>query len=167
MREQHATPLILFTPKSLLRFPASFSTLDELASGGFRPFLDDAGVSDKVVIERIILSAGKVAYDLHTARAEKKDTKTALLRLEQFYPFPSEGLRQLLASYPSIREVVWVQEEPQNIGGWTFVAPRLTAILPANVSLRYAGRAPSASPATGNANVHKKELSEVLAYAFS
>ena len=167
MREQHATPLILFTPKSLLRFPASFSTLEELASGGFRPFLDDAGVTDKSAIERIILSAGKVAYDLHTARAERKDAKTALLRLEQLYPFPSEGLRQLLGSYPSIREVVWVQEEPQNMGGWTFVAPRLTSILPASVPLRYAGRPPSASPATGNANVHKAELAQLLANAFS
>jgi multifunctional 2-oxoglutarate metabolism enzyme len=166
LRAKGAKPLVLFTPKSLLRFPASFSRLDELTSGGFRPLLDDREASDKRTIERMTLSAGKVFYDLHHARTERKDAKMALLCLEQFYPFPSDSLHDLLSAYSSLREIVWVQEEPQNMGGWTFVHPRLSAILPAGVGLRYAGRVPSASPATGNATVHKAELARVLEEAF-
>jgi 2-oxoglutarate dehydrogenase complex dehydrogenase (E1) component-like enzyme len=168
-RQVHASrvkPLALFTPKSLLRLSASFSKLEELAVGRFRPLLDDAEVSDKRAIERVILSAGKIFYDLHHAREERKDAKSALVRLEQLYPFPAEELRGLLASYPSVRDIVWVQEEPQNMGGWTFVKDRLQPLLPANVPLRYAGRVPSASPATGNANVHKAELVQLLTEAF-
>ncbi|HEY3125216.1 MAG TPA: 2-oxoglutarate dehydrogenase E1 component, partial [Thermoanaerobaculia bacterium] len=166
LRAKAARPLILFTPKSLLRFPPSFSPLDDLTSAGFRPLIDDEEVSDKRAIERVTISAGKFFYDLHHARDERKDAKTALLRLEQFYPFPAHGLRDLLVAYPSLREIVWVQEEPQNMGGWTFVHPRLSAILRAGIRLRYAGRASSASPATGNATVHKKELAALLGEAF-
>ena len=167
MRDGKASPLVLFTPKSLLRFPASFSKLDELASGSFQAYLDDAEVSDKSSVERVLLSAGKIHYDLKQARQERKMTGAALLRLEQFYPFPTEGLGQLLASYRSAREVVWVQEEPRNMGGWSFVEDRLRALLPNGAAVRYAGRAESASPATGNANVHKRELAELLESAFS
>ncbi len=166
LRAKAAKPLILFTPKSLLRFPASFSTLDDLATGAFDPLLDDPEVSNKQEIERVTLSAGKVFYDLLHERSERKDEKTALLRLEQLYPFPSSALRDLLSAYPSLGEIVWVQDEPQNMGAWTFLQPRLSAILPTGARLRYAGRAPSASPATGNAAVHKKELTELLAAAF-
>jgi 2-oxoglutarate dehydrogenase E1 component len=166
MRDSRAKPLILFTPKSLLRFPASFSNLGELASGGFQPYLDDAEVSDKRVVERVLVSAGKVYYDLKQARQARKDSRAALVRLEQFYPFAADGLKQLFASSPSIREVVWVQEEPRNMGGWSFVEDRLRCLLPDKVALRYAGRAASASPATGNANVHKAELAQLLDAAF-
>jgi len=163
-RQTHAPsrPLVLFTPKSLLRFPASFAPIEAFASGGFRPLLDDADVREKGAIQRVLLSAGKIYYDLHHARQERQEAKTALLRLEQYYPFPSEELRHLLASYPTARELVWAQEEAQNMGGWTFVEDRLRAILAPSMPLRYAGRAPSASPATGNANVHKAELVELL-----
>jgi 2-oxoglutarate dehydrogenase E1 component len=167
MRAGKASPLVLFTPKSLLRFPASFSKLDELASGSFQAYLDDADVTDKSSVERVLLSAGKIHYDLKQARQERKVTGAALVRLEQFYPFPAEGLGQLLASYRSAREFVWVQEEPRNMGGWSFVEDRLRALLPNGAALRYAGRAASASPATGNANVHKRELAELLESAFS
>ena len=166
LRSSTAKPLILFTPKSLLRFPTSFSALDALATGAFHPVLDDSEVSDKRAIERVTLSAGKVFYDLHHARSERKDAKTALLRLEQFYPFPSAALRDLLSTYPSLREIVWVQEEAQNMGGWTFIHPRLVSLLPSGIPLRYAGRPASASPATGNATVHKQELAELLDQAF-
>jgi 2-oxoglutarate dehydrogenase E1 component len=165
LRAKSAKPLILFTPKSLLRFPPSFSSLDALATGTFQPLLDDSEASDKRAIERVTLSAGKVFYDLHRARSERKDRKAALLRLEQFYPFPADALRNLLASYPSLRELVWVQEEAQNMGGWTFVHLYLSALLPPSAQLRYAGRRSSASPATGNATVHKQELAALLAEA--
>ena len=165
-RAREAKPLVLFTPKSLLRFPASFAPIETFASGGFQALLEDADGPPNSAAERVILSAGKIHYDLHQARQERKDEKTALVRLEQFYPFPSEELRALLVSYPAARELVWAQEEAQNMGGWTFVEDRLRAILPPSVALRYAGRAPSASPATGNAIVHKAELVQLLAAAF-
>jgi 2-oxoglutarate dehydrogenase E1 component len=166
MRETKASPLVLFTPKSLLRFPASFSKLEDLVSGAFQTCLDDAEVADRSSISRIFLSAGKIHFDLKTARQERKDSATALVRLEQFYPFPAEGLGRVIASYPSLRELVWVQEEPQNMGGWSFVEDRLRELLPVSVPLRYAGRRASASPATGNASVHKRELAELLESAF-
>ena len=165
-RAGEAKPLVLFTPKSLLRFPASFAPIEAFASGGFQPLLEDADGPQKSAAERVILSAGKIHYDLRQARQERKDEKTALVRLEQFYPFPSDELRALIASYPAARALVWVQEEAQNMGGWTFVEDRLRAILPSSVALRYAGRGPSASPATGNAIVHKAELAQLLADAF-
>lgn len=168
-RQKHhpkAKPLVLFTPKSLLRLPVSFSKLGELVSGSFQPLLDDAEVSDRRSIGRVILSSGKVFYDLHVAREQRRESATALVRLEQFYPFPAEGLREILGRYSSVREVVWAQEEPQNMGGWTFIERRLRPLLPANVPLRYAGRVASASPATGNVNVHKQELAELLDAAF-
>jgi 2-oxoglutarate dehydrogenase E1 component len=127
MRDSKASPLVLFTPKSLLRFPASFSKLEDLVSGSFQAYLDDEEVSNRSSISRIFLSAGKIHYDLKAARQERRDSATALVRLEQFYPFPAEGLAGVLASYSSARELVWVQEEPQNMGGWSFVEDRLRA----------------------------------------
>jgi 2-oxoglutarate decarboxylase len=168
VRQPRAKPLVLFTPKSLLRLPASFSPIEDLASGGFRAVVDDAEVADadRRAVDRVLLSSGKVYYDLKEARGARKDARSAIVRLEQLYPFPAESLRAVLASYEGAKEVVWVQEEAQNMGAWTFVAIRLPALLRPGVPLRYAGRAPSASPATGNANVHKRELAEFLAQAF-
>ncbi len=161
-RDQQARPLVLFTPKSLLRLPASFSPLEELAAGSFHSLIDDAAVADKGAVRRVVLSAGKIIYDLQNARQEREDAKTALVRLEQFYPFDAEGLRGLLAGYPAMRELVWAQDEARNMGGWSFLEDRLRALLPDGITLRYAGRVPSASPATGNAKVHKAELAEVM-----
>ena len=166
MRQRRAKPLIVFTPKSLLRLPASFSPLEELVRGAFRPVLDDPEAGDRGAIQRILLCTGKVFYDLKAAREEKKSRKTAIVRLEQLYPFASDAIRETVGSYPSLTEAVWVQEEARNMGAWTFVQPRLAEVLPPGVRLRYAGRAPSPSPATGNANVHKRELAQLLAEAF-
>lgn len=166
MRQRRAKPLVLFTPKSLLRLPISFSPLEELTAGGFRALVDDAEARGREEIERVLLCTGKVYYDLRAARQERGDSRSAIVRIEQIYPFAAEELRSLLASYRSAREVVWVQEESWNMGAWTFLQPRLLALLPPRVPLRYAGRAASASPATGNANVHKRELATLLAEAF-
>jgi 2-oxoglutarate decarboxylase len=167
MRAPGAKPVVLFTPKSLLRLPVSFSPIGELTSGGFRLFLDDSEIPDRRSIQRLLFCSGKVYYDLKAAREEKKDSGTAILRLEQLYPFPAEGLAAALASYPSVGKAIWVQEEARNMGPWTFVQPRLTSVLGAKIPLGYAGRASSASPATGNASVHKRELAAFLADAFS
>ncbi len=167
MRQPRGKPLVLFTPKSLLRFPASFSPLDDLASGIFHTVLDDAEVPDRAAVSRVLLCSGKVFYDLAAARGERKDLATAIVRVEQLYPFPNETLRQTVSGYRSAPEVIWVQEESKNMGAWTFVQPQLVELLPAGRTLRYAGRAPSASPATGNASVHKRELARLLEEALT
>ncbi len=160
MRQPRPKPLILFTPKSLLRFPASFSTLDALEGAGFQPLLNDLE-APKSGVKRLLFCSGKIYYDLQAIRAEHKATDTAVIRVEQLYLFPAEILRSLAASYPSIMDAAWVQEEPHNMGPWTFIEPRLRPLLASSATLRYLGRLPSASPATGNASVHKHELSEV------
>jgi multifunctional 2-oxoglutarate metabolism enzyme len=166
VRQSRPKPLVLFTPKSLLRLPASFSPIEELTAGSFRAVLDDTGVDDRRAVRRVILCSGKVYYDLKTAREQGTDVPTAIVRLEQLYPFAAEDIRRIIDSYASARDFVWAQEEAQNMGAWTFVLPRLIRLLPPGVRLRYAGRVPSASPATGNANVHKRELADLLAASF-
>ena len=163
MREPQAKPLILFTPKSLLRFPASFSQLEALEGEGFAPVLDDPERQRLLEVKRLLFCSGKVFYDLQAERAKRKATDTAIIRVEQLYPFPTDTLRSLLSTYPAAKDAVWVQEEPQNMGPWTFVASRLVLTTP----LRYAGRPASPSPATGNPTVHREELASLLQAAFS
>jgi len=167
MRQTRAKPLVLFTPKSLLRLPASFSPLEELTRGAFQPVLDDAEAGDRGKVARVVFCSGKVYYDLRAAREERKAPDTVIVRLEQIYPFAGETVKAVLAGYPGLRDAVWAQEEARNMGGWTFVRELLEQILPKGVPLRYAGRAPSASPATGSAAVHKRELAELLGEAFA
>jgi 2-oxoglutarate dehydrogenase E1 component len=166
MRQPAARPLILFTPKSLLRLPAAASPLEELTSGGFRAVLDDAEVKDRGRVERVLLCSGKVYYDLRAEREKRGDARTAILRVEQLYPFPQERLRSILAGYPALRAAAWVQEEPANMGPWSFVLEQAGGFLPSGMPLARVSRVPSPSPATGNANVHKRELEALLAEAF-
>ncbi|MBX3291508.1 MAG: multifunctional oxoglutarate decarboxylase/oxoglutarate dehydrogenase thiamine pyrophosphate-binding subunit/dihydrolipoyllysine-residue succinyltransferase subunit [Acidobacteria bacterium] len=154
-------PLVVMTPKSLLRLPAATSTMAELENGGFRPVIDDARVSDRAAVRRVAVCSGKVFYDLDAARGSSVGD-IAVVRLEQFYPFPAAGLRDVIASYPNASDIVWVQEEPQNMGGWQFVEHRIGALLPGGVSLRYIGRPASASPATGSYAVHELEQSKLV-----
>jgi 2-oxoglutarate dehydrogenase E1 component len=151
-------PLIVMTPKSLLRHKAAVSPVDELVSGPFREVIDDPTAPERV--RRVVLCSGKVYYDLLAYRQETKTTDVAILRLEQFYPWPGEMLRTIANRYRSATEWVWVQEESQNMGGWTFVAPRLAETL--NVSFGYVGRDASASPATGSHHVHEHEQAELV-----
>src|SRR6202008_4599872 len=137
--------------------PASFSALDALEGSTFQPVLADTEAPQSAV-KRLLFCSGKIYYDLQAARAERKATDTAIIRLEQLYPFPAEILKSLAASYSSVTDAAWGQEEPQNMGPWTFIEPRLRFILPPSSQPRYVGRQPSASPATGNSTVHKEEL---------
>ena len=167
MRQPMARPFILFSPKSLLRLPAAASPLEALTTGGFRVCLDDSEVADRGAVERVLFCSGKVYYDLRGEREKRADARTAIVRLEQLYPFPQERLKTILSGYPRLRDTVWVQEEPKNMGAWTFVKERSSDFLAAGQSLRYVGRAASPSPATGNAAVHKRELEQFLAEAFA
>src|SRR5581483_9523671 len=134
-----ARPLVVMTPKGLLRLKAASSTLAELAHGGWRPVLDDPEVTDKSRIRRLVLCSGKVYYDIagHPDRAPAESV--AIARLEQLYPFPVQAARDLIASYPSLDEVVWVQEEPQNMGAWRTIRHRLEEAA-AGKPVRYVGR---------------------------
>ena len=162
-RRNRQRPLIVFTPKSLLRLPKACSNLTELSGGRFFPVLDDSTARSQAdQIDRIVLCSGKVYYDL-LAEAEKNQAGgPALVRLEQLYSFPEKELRALLAGYPNVREIVWCQEEPKNMGAWTFVAPRLSGMLPSQVSLRYAGRPDRASPAEGSHHAHTVEQNRIV-----
>ena len=155
-------PLIVMTPKSLLRLPAATSTMDQLTSGGFHAMLDDAGAVDTGKVRRIVLCSGKVFYDLEAARIDARDERVAVVRLEQFYPFPAEALKEIIARYPNATELFWTQEEPQNMGGWFFVEPRLREVMRQGMSLRFVGRAASASPATGSYAIHELEQRKLV-----
>jgi 2-oxoglutarate dehydrogenase E1 component len=173
MRRNFRAPLILFTPKSLLRAPRAVSSVSELAGGAFQPVIDDAAIRDASTVQRVLVCSGKVYYDL-IARREERDQlgegkargDVAIVRVEELYPWPDAELGAALARYANATRVTWVQEEPANMGGWTFVRERVQALLPPRAKLAYAGRAPSASTAVGSGRVHRIELEDLLAAAF-
>jgi 2-oxoglutarate dehydrogenase E1 component len=151
MKNNPRKPLIVTTPKSLLRHPLAVSTIQELLNGRFEPVLHDVATSTEV--KRVILTSGKVYYDLKQAR-DKANANVAILRLEQFYPFPQPMLAEALKGYPNASELVWVQEEPRNMGAWPFLHERLTALHP---NVRYVGRPVAAAPATGSHHRHEDQ----------
>jgi 2-oxoglutarate dehydrogenase complex dehydrogenase (E1) component-like enzyme len=160
VKQEIVRPLIVMTPKSLLRLPEASSTIDELTNGGFQPVIDDAK-ADKEQVKRIIVCSGKVYYDLEKARTVENDEKVAIIRLEQFYPFPKAKLNEIFASYPNATQLVWCQEEPRNMGGWVFVRSRLEEIK-GKMSFKYVGRTASASPATGSYAIHGLEQEKLV-----
>jgi 2-oxoglutarate dehydrogenase E1 component len=151
------------TPKSLLRLKACVSAKSELTSGGFREFLADPAPPAKAT--RLVLCSGKVYYDLDAARAARKDTATALVRAEQFYPVNAEQLRGIWESLGKPAKVVWCQEEPRNMGAWTFMAPVIEEVL--GIRPAYAGRDAAASPAVGSVAIHKIEQADLIEQAFT
>jgi 2-oxoglutarate dehydrogenase E1 component len=167
VKQQTLRPLVVITPKSLLRLPAATSNLDELTHGGFLPVIDDAEVKNRESVRRIVLCSGKVFYDLNAARKKSNDEKVAVIRLEQFYPFPEKRLREIFKSYQGATQLVWAQEEPKNMGGWTFVEPRLMNMLPSCQRPYYVGRAASASPATGSYTIHEMEQRRLVDQALT
>ncbi len=164
------------TPKSLLRLPAAASSIDELTSGGFQPLIDDAELSDPRAVRRVVFCSGKVFYDLVEARKKlvsepgavatgsirDAGDDVAIIRLEQFYPFPLAAVKEAIAKYPNSKELIWCQEEPKNMGAWTFVEGKFEDLVPGGDRLRYVGRAESPSPATGSYAVHLKEQEELV-----
>lgn len=162
-------PLIVFTPKSMLRLKAAASPVEDFTTGTFRPVLPDRATLDKGAVTRVLLASGKVVYDLEAARDKAGDTQTAIVRVEQLAPVPSEQIAAELAQYPNA-DVVWVQDEPQNQGAWPFMALNLPAGLAEhgeNRVLRVVSRKPSASPATGSSKRHAEQQAELIAAAFA
>jgi 2-oxoglutarate dehydrogenase complex dehydrogenase (E1) component-like enzyme len=156
-------PLILFTPKSLLRHPRAVSTLQDFTTGGFLEIMGDAEATDPARISRVVFCSGKIYYDLLAAREERKAGHVALVRVEQLYPFAADGARDILARYPLTAEVVWAQEEPRNMGPWHFIHDQIQPLLDATQrEVRYVGRPESASPATGSGKRHQQEQGEIV-----
>jgi 2-oxoglutarate decarboxylase len=156
-------PLIVMTPKSLLRHPAATSTMAELTNGRFEPVLDDAGVADPNGVTRVVMTAGKVYYDLKAVRDKGGRNDVAIIRLEQLYPFPLPMIQAALARYPNATELRWVQEEPRNMGAWPLLSDRYTHLF--GKPLQYVGRPVSASPATGSHHRHEEQQADLVKLA--
>ena len=156
-------PLVVMTPKSLLRHPRARSPLSDFAGGRFRPVLGDP---EREEADRVILCSGKVYYDLVGSDAREESPDTAILRLERLYPFPDRALRRALEAHGSPASVTWVQEEPANMGAWRHVEPSLRELLADPDGLRYVGREPMASPAEGYKREHEEEQARIVREAF-
>ncbi len=153
-------PLVLFTPKSLLRHPRATSRIHDFTTGGFVEILGDTGDAQ---VSRVIFCTGKLYYDLLAAREERKVDHIALIRVEQLYPFAATEAADILARYPTNAEVIWAQEEPRNMGAWRFLREQIQPLLDGTRrELRYVGRAESASPASGSGKRHQQEQAEIV-----
>jgi 2-oxoglutarate dehydrogenase E1 component len=161
------TPLIVMSPKSLLRHKEAVSSLDELATGQWQNVIGEVDKIDTKKVRRILVCSGKVYYELLAWRREQKITDIAILRLEQQYPFPHQEYKAAVAEFGHATEVVWVQEEPQNQGAWYRLRAYLRADIDARKVLFYAGRAVSASPAVGYAAKHNAEQKQLVQDAFA
>ena len=158
-------PMIVMSPKSLLRHKLATSTLDELANGTFQTVIDEIDPINKADVTRLVLCGGKVYYDLLEKRRELGLSNTAIVRIEQLYPYPQQRLAEVMAEYPNIQELVWAQEEPKNQGAWLFIVPRLYEdVLKSGkqISISYAGREASAAPACGSLYAHAKQQAQLI-----
>jgi 2-oxoglutarate dehydrogenase E1 component len=160
------TPLIVFTPKSLLRSKDAASPLERLASGGFEPVIGETEALDKDKVRRIIACSGKIYYELAQARAKRGISDMALIRIEQLYPFPHKDFAAQVAAYPNATEVLWCQEEPGNQGAWHRIQHYLLRHLRPGMQLDYALRATMAAPAPGYLALHQEQQKEVIEAAF-
>jgi 2-oxoglutarate dehydrogenase E1 component len=158
-------PLIVMTPKSLLRHPLSVSRLEELSGSGFQTVIDEIDDLKPSAVTRIVFCSGKVYFDLLKSRREAKTDSVAIVRIEQLYPFPTEEYEAVLRKYANAREIIWCQEEPQNQGSWYQIRHRLQAKLGEDQELLYAGRAGAAAPATGIAALHEQQQKNLVTAA--
>jgi 2-oxoglutarate dehydrogenase E1 component len=155
-------PLVVFTPKSLLRAKQARSKIDELTSGCFQEALPDPTFAgDAAAVRRVVMASGKVAHDA-IAKRDESATPVAVLRVEQLYPWPFDLIAELLTAYPNASEIVWLQEEPENMGPWNFVKGRLYEALGDRFTIRRISRFESGSPATGSHAIHGQEQEQIV-----
>jgi 2-oxoglutarate dehydrogenase E1 component len=160
-------PLVVMTPKSLLRHPFTASAPAALADGAFMSVIDDdAAVAEPSKVRRLALCSGKVAVDLLTSERRKDNPHVAVVRVEQLYPFPSDTLREVIEQYPKLREVCWVQEEPENMGAWEFARPLLETLVDGRYPLRYIGRSRNSSPSEGSSTWHAANQRAIVDQVF-
>jgi 2-oxoglutarate dehydrogenase E1 component len=162
MHRKVRKPLVILTPKSLLRNPLAVSHIEELAGGGFQEVIDDPEKTEAV--QNVIFCSGKIYYELIQKRDVLKKRDVAIVRIEQYYPFPEERLREAVLRYPQTKNWKWIQEEPQNMGPWWFIRPLLEGIL--HQPLHYIGRKSSSSPATGFPKIYRRDQDAILDHAF-
>ncbi len=160
--QEKKKPLVIMSPKSLLRHPMAVCSVDELAEGKFMPFIPDMEIEEKKEVKRVILCSGKVYYDLFRERETEEKSDVAIARVEQLYPFPDKDVKTFLNEYKHVKEVVWCQEEPKNMGAWSYAAPRLMDLLGKGQKLSYVGRQASASPAAGQKKIHDVEQEKLV-----
>jgi len=157
-------PLVVLTPKSLLRAESIKSSREDLLNGSFQVILDDPDPPSK--IEKVIFCSGKIAHELFSYRKDKQIKNTTIIRLEQLYPFPFDQMKKILNKYKDVKKIYWVQEEPRNMGPWNFVLERFQKVLPKSKTIDFIGRLPSASPAAGSFQLHLAEQELMLRQAF-
>jgi 2-oxoglutarate dehydrogenase E1 component len=156
-------PLVVMTPKSLLRHPLAAASLKELAEGSFQHVIDDRdALAHADAIRRVVLCTGKIAIDLLSSGNRKQAEDVAIVRVEMLYPFPEAELKKVLADYPNLRQVTWVQEEPRNMGAWTYMSPRLSTMLDSTVELNVIARTARSSPATGFSDLFQSEQEYII-----
>jgi len=165
MRQSFRKPLIVMTPKSLLRHELSVSSLEDLSRGGFARVIGEVDDVPAQQVQRVVFCSGKVYFDLLKERRKEVLREVALVRIEQLYPFPSDEYQAMLNRYPNAHEIVWCQEEPQNQGAWYQIRHRLQELVPGRRPVLYAGRGPSAAPATGIPKIHEIEQQTLVAAA--
>ena len=168
MVRQFRKPLVILTPKSLLRAKDAASPMSEFTRGEFKTVIGETSADvnpDRV--KRLIACSGKVYYDLVRSRADRKNSDVAIVRVEQLYPFPHKAFAAELKKYPNLSEVVWCQDEPQNQGAWFFVQHYVHENMTEGQRLGYAGRPASASPAVGYAHLHQEQQKALLDQAFA
>jgi 2-oxoglutarate dehydrogenase E1 component len=165
----HAIPLVVMTPKSLLRYEPAFGTIDDMASGTFQPVIDDPrfGNADKSKVERLLLCTGKIYYDLTANDAYNKLQKTAIVRVELLAPLPAKELDAIIESYPNLKKIVWVQEEPKNMGARAYIRRRLIEKKRGTLEIDYIGRPYRASPSEGYPGAHIAEQERIVATALT
>jgi 2-oxoglutarate dehydrogenase E1 component len=157
------TPLIVFTPKSMLRAVQTRSPLVEFEQGSFRSVLDDT-LDDASLVTRAVLASGKIAHEVIARRNETETTSAAVIRVEQLYPWPRIAIDETLARYPNLQEIFWLQEEPENMGAWPFVHLQMHSQF-RGMTVGHVARAESASPATGSGLIHGAEQADLVARA--
>ena len=166
MLRPYRKPLIVMTPKSLLRHRESTSSIEDLAAGKFELVIDDKTAADQAEkVEQIVFCSGKVYFDIAQERQHRELENTAIIRIEQLYPFPEERIKDVLSTYTHAKRFVWCQEEPKNQGSWHFIQPKLLDVLGSSNTLHYAGRAESASPAVGYLTLHIAQQRELVEQA--
>jgi 2-oxoglutarate dehydrogenase E1 component len=159
-------PLVVMTPKSLLRHPRAGSSLDDLANGRFQRVIDDPTARERAAdVTRLVLCSGKVYMDVLAAIGNEPIAGTAVARVEELYSFPTDELRDVLHGYPGLRELVWLQEEPRNMGAWIYIAPLLRDLISPDIQLSYTGREASASPSEGSLLLHTIEQKRIVEQA--
>ena len=160
LKREFRKPLVVLTPKSLLRHPRCVSAIDDLTTGSFKEIIEDTS-ADPAIVTKLVLCSGKIYYELLDQKEKDKTDDIALVRIEQLYPFPEKQFRKILSRYKKLKSTTWVQEEPENMGAWGFLLLTLR-----DIKLEVISRPASASPATGAHHAHDREQRELIDKVF-